>query len=238
MNATLRPVRFGLPVLLLAFGVTGLSATSAQACAPDTAIGSICMTAAPKCPPLFQPLNTAPQPLSTEAYEQLYATIGNIYGGSPLSKRFYLPDLAGKLPVGTSGSLRLGETVSSSTTLTVDNLPSHTHVSTYKGDPGSLRGSATIQVGTQPDTDHANATPANGLYLTPMLSSGRGRQAFAWSGTPEPQVSIGGVSASIAGALQNAQAVTQSAGSGASFNMGPPQLGMLTCMRMLNAAGK
>lgn len=72
------------------------------------------------------------QTLPVNQYQALYALIGNTYGGNG-STTFALPDMRGKTPVhqgqNPNGSMfRLGQTGGTeSTTLTVNQLPAHTH---------------------------------------------------------------------------------------------------------------
>lgn len=65
-------------------------------------------------------------------YEALYALIGNIYGGNGQTN-FALPDLRGRVPVGTGNGaglppMDLGEINGTETvTLTSSQMPAHTH---------------------------------------------------------------------------------------------------------------
>jgi microcystin-dependent protein len=69
------------------------------------------------------------QSVSTGAYPALFAAIGYTYGGSGSS--FNIPNLQNRVPVGLGTETEfdaLGETGGSKThTLTVDQMPSHTH---------------------------------------------------------------------------------------------------------------
>ena len=75
------------------------------------------------------------QLLPVTEHEALFSILGTTYGGDGTTM-FGLPDLRGRVPVhaGTGPGLserRLGEKAGEqSTTLTVDNLPSHTHAAT------------------------------------------------------------------------------------------------------------
>ena len=71
------------------------------------------------------------QLLAIAAYETLFQLIGTTYGGDGVTT-YALPDLRGRLPLhqGTNGgtSFQLGEsTGAEAVTLTVDQVPSHTH---------------------------------------------------------------------------------------------------------------
>ncbi|GBQ69532.1 hypothetical protein AA103196_2244 [Ameyamaea chiangmaiensis NBRC 103196] len=68
-------------------------------------------------------LKSQGQLLSVSGNEQLYASLGSMYGGDGY-KSFNLPDLTGKVEVGSQSSAYLGQvTGESQTTLTEDQLP-------------------------------------------------------------------------------------------------------------------
>lgn len=67
------------------------------------------------------------QAISRTTYADLFAVIGTTYGPGNGSTTFNLPDLRDKFPIGKNAGA-LGSTGGSSTkTLTIANLPSHTH---------------------------------------------------------------------------------------------------------------
>ena len=70
------------------------------------------------------------QALSKTDYAELYAIIGNYFGGT--ETEFYLPDLRERVPVGRNSAktdYALGETGGTATvTLTIEQMPSHTHI--------------------------------------------------------------------------------------------------------------
>lgn len=64
-------------------------------------------------------------------YARLYAVIGTTYGTASNGTKFVLPNLADRIPVGKSGATSVGNTGgNSSVTLSVEQLPSHTHTGT------------------------------------------------------------------------------------------------------------
>jgi len=64
-------------------------------------------------------------------YSRLFATIANLYGTPSNSNNFVLPNLADRIPVGKTNSTSVGNSGgSSSVTLSVAQLPSHTHTGT------------------------------------------------------------------------------------------------------------
>lgn len=78
----------------------------------------------------FDPANWAfcqGQLLSIADNTALFSLLGTTYGGNGQTT-FALPDFRGRVPVGTGGSISLGEMGgSSSLTLTTNNLPAHSH---------------------------------------------------------------------------------------------------------------
>lgn len=69
--------------------------------------------------------------ISRTSYAQLYAVLGTTYGSGDGSTTFNLPNMAGNVPVGVGGSIgaSLGGTGGETThTLTIPEMPSHTHV--------------------------------------------------------------------------------------------------------------
>jgi microcystin-dependent protein len=76
--------------------------------------------------------------------DQLFVVIGTTYGGDG-EETFALPDLRGRVPIhqglgpGLSSTRILGETGGTeSTTLTVNQIPSHTHAMLASSDTGTL----------------------------------------------------------------------------------------------------
>jgi len=64
-------------------------------------------------------------------YPRLFSVIGNLYGTPANNNNFILPNLADRIPVGKTNSNSLGNSGgNSSITLSVSQLPSHTHTGT------------------------------------------------------------------------------------------------------------
>lgn len=124
-------------------GVLMVFGGSAQACDADSPyLSSICVMAGrvsggANSFGMYMPANGAT--LAVTQYQALYALIGNIYGGSGMTS-FKLPDLRGRVIIGAgqgtnpNGGLlpdtyTVGQVGGSSTvTLTVPQLPAHTHL--------------------------------------------------------------------------------------------------------------
>jgi microcystin-dependent protein len=69
--------------------------------------------------------------VSKTAYPRLFSVIGTLYGTPTNSSNFVLPNLADRVPVGKSNSTSVGNSGgNSSLTLSVSQLPSHTHTGT------------------------------------------------------------------------------------------------------------
>jgi microcystin-dependent protein len=69
--------------------------------------------------------------VSKSLYPRLFAVIGNLYGTPANSSNFVLPNLAERIPVGKSNSNSVANSGgNSSITLSVGQLPSHTHAGT------------------------------------------------------------------------------------------------------------
>lgn len=87
--------------------------------------------------------------ISRTTYSDLYDVIGIIYGSGDGSTTFNLPNLQRKFPIGSSSLYAVGTTGGAETkTLTVDEIPSHSHNVVYNsgllvqktggGTPGSI----------------------------------------------------------------------------------------------------
>jgi len=92
------------------------------------------------------------QILSIAQYTPLYAAIGTAFGGDGRTN-FALPDLRGRVPVGTGTGLGMqdplyiGQKIGQETTqLTVDNLPAHKHDATFTGTGGSAANPLNVDV--------------------------------------------------------------------------------------------
>src|SRR5215213_7191557 len=88
----------------------------------------------------FAPAGWAPcdgRLLPISEYETLFNLIGTIHGGDGQST-FALPDLRGRLPLHQGNNLILGQAGGAEiVTLTVNQLPAHTHPYFASGGPGS-----------------------------------------------------------------------------------------------------
>ena len=115
----------------------------------------------------FAPKGWAPcngQLLPINQNQALFALLGTMYGGNGQTT-FALPDLRGRVPVhrGTQGGLPQGSSGGSDAhTLTVSELPTHTHVASASPQPGNQPVPATLAAANNaygPPTDLTTLTP-------------------------------------------------------------------------------
>ena len=98
---------------------------------PEKIIGEVFLTAAAFCP--VGSLKADGTAHSVNQEPELFTLIGFKFGGSVQEKVFALPDLRGRVPIGTGTgpglpSVKIGEKVGDdSVTLSVDHLPKHSH---------------------------------------------------------------------------------------------------------------
>lgn len=121
------------------------------------------------------------QTLSIASNQALFALLGTTYGGNGVTT-FNLPDLRGRTVIGQGAGpglspRTLGQIVGTPTeTLTLNQLPAHTHMAQVTA--GAASGSATLY---GVNAGGGNAAPA-GNYLAEDNSAGA--TAYASSGTP------------------------------------------------------
>jgi microcystin-dependent protein len=123
--------------VLAAALLTGLGGTSAQACSPESYLGSVCMTAATFCPRGY--FEAQGQLISIAQNSALFALLGTTYGGNGQTT-FALPDLRGRAAVGIGqgpGLLRNVQQGEASgqeqVTLTQLQMPPHSHTAQLRG---------------------------------------------------------------------------------------------------------
>ncbi len=120
------------------------------------------------------------QTLSVALFPALFAVIGNTHGGDGVTT-FALPDMRDRFAIGASGSKPLGaKKESSSVTLGVNQLPSHSH-------------SMTLGTGT-----NGGILPGEGNYLT-GTASGNPNAAAIYTAAPSNPVQSAASSAVGAG---------------------------------------
>jgi len=160
------------------------------------------------------------QPLNIANNTALYALLGLIYGGDGRVS-FNLPDLRGRVPMGTGQGPGLPQCDSGdrygywSRTLLVQNLPAHNHLVEIPAPAVSVEFKASDQPGTEtvPGTGSANTMGApDSRYGTKLYNS------------DDPSVALDGVEVTNA---SGPQTVSSSAtGSGTAFDVVQPSLGL------------
>ncbi|KGA25465.1 phage tail protein [Pectobacterium brasiliense] len=160
-------------------------AEDASACDGDAPyIGSVCYMVTSYCPSGYLP--AAGQSVSISTYQALYALIGNIWGGSPQTNNFTLPDLRGRSIVGAGQGTGLsliqrGQSLGAETaTLSASNVAPHTHPTAQSltttfdvlvpATTGNLTVGATLPIATTTPAT-TGTTPANGANFLTALSA-------------------------------------------------------------------
>ena len=148
------------------------------------------------------------QILSIAQHTPLYAAIGSAFGGDGRTN-FALPDLRGRVPVGTGsglgmqGSLYIGQQVGQETTqLTVDNLPAHKHDATFTGTGGSASEPMKIDVTVNAHDGQGDKDTAHGNYwATSVADEGKGSLITpkGYSSTANTQMNSSAVTATVSG---------------------------------------
>ena len=168
--------------------------------------------------------------------QALYAIIGNIYGGSA-NTTFKLPDMQGRVPVGTGNladstgklTVNTGQQAGAlNTLLTVANLPSHTHTATFIPS-GQSAVNVSIGVGTSSSAPITNPTPNSTVYLTAAQAQTESGDPVVLSGLyanaiTSPPAKLGGVQ--VTGNPAAGAVTVGATGSGTGFTNLQPYLGV------------
>src|SRR6266496_3357332 len=100
------------------------------------------------------------QLLPISEYETLFQLIGTTYGGDGQST-FALPDLRGRIPLHLGNGFTLAETGGVETvTLTVQQIPAHSHSMLASADPGSLQSPAGAMTGDTANKIYRSGSPS------------------------------------------------------------------------------
>ena len=140
------------------------------------------------------------QLISISQNQALFALLGTIYGGNGTTT-FQLPNLQSRSPIGFGQGTGLSTYVigqasgAEQVSLTLNNLPTHTHVATFTPSGG---GSVNVTLGAATTTTGNTATPANGSVLAANHQATSGVAMWAPSGTATT-VNLGGITASGGG---------------------------------------
>jgi microcystin-dependent protein len=113
--------------------------------------------------------------------ETLFQLIGTTYGGDGEST-FGLPDLRGRLPIHQGNGFILAETGGAeSITLTVNQIPAHTH---------PLLASTSGGTSTNPAGSVLASSPNVGLYIIDVASAPMSAQAVGPTGGSQPHTNL------------------------------------------------
>lgn len=113
--------------------------------------------------------------------QALFSLLGVSFGGNG-STNFQLPDLQGRSPVGTGNGtgltpINLGDkSGQENVTLTLNQLPSHTHIATSSG---GVTVSGQVAVPATTSTTGEGATPGTSTVLGPISEGGRPGQLYS-----------------------------------------------------------
>jgi microcystin-dependent protein len=113
------------------------------------------------------------QLLPISEYETLFNLIGTTYGGDGQST-FALPDLRGRLPIHMGGGFTLAETGGAEEiTLTVSQIPAHSHPMLASTGPGTQNGAGGNVTAASPSvTLYIGDVPDNSLNVGAVSSVG------------------------------------------------------------------
>ena len=203
----------------LAFGAATISAPKpAAACSDQPYVGAVCMVGFTYCPREY--IEAKGQILPINQYQALYSLYGTTYGGDGVTT-FGIPDFRGRSPVGIGQNPYTGTTVTlgqkrgtETVTLTVDQMPSHTHEAIFEattdpvtvvipGSPGDLDITTTFSAST---ANGADTTPSAANDTLSKVNGAPSRPYGPGGGTNVP---LAGVTTSVTGTPAIPQRTTQ-----------------------------
>lgn len=164
----------------------------------------------------------AGQLMSIAQNTALFALLGTIYGGNG-TQTFQLPDLRGRVPVGMGqgpglSNINQGEMAGTeNTTLTISNMPQHTHTATASG---GITATGTASIPATTSTTGEGGTPGPTTVLGPASLSGRDVNLYS---TATPTTTLAPFNISVQGGTPSIQnSVT---GGSLPFSLRNPYLG-------------
>jgi len=210
--------------------------SSLYAGSQDDYIGSIWATGSNYCP--TNTVQADGRLLAISDYNTLYALFGTTYGGDGRTN-FAVPDLRGRIPIGTgtgkdnSGTNNLAPVLlgqqrgQASVPLTPSNLPAHTHTALFTPS-GTTPITVTIPVSA--NTSGNAITPDSSHNTMAGTISGPGGAAM-WSNTMTNPVNIKGVTTS--GGAGSGSVAIGNAGNSTPILTVPPELGVTYCVTIV-----
>ncbi|MBS1186776.1 MAG: Phage Tail Collar Domain protein [Burkholderiaceae bacterium] len=244
-----KPARHALALALACSTIA--AAPQAFACAGDGTqlLGSICIVSYVRgCPSGFFPADG--RTLTIQQYSALFSLIGATFGGNG-STNFMLPNLNGRVPVGTGpatsisgaaptsavalGQLRGAEGVT--LTAAQSGVPAHVHPATFTATTGNVQATIPAQTGSGLQMNAAVTTAAlsaggevstpvnnNGYWLAGRSGSGSGPYTKTQPGSGTT-ATLNGISASVDATnlrpTTPAQTITIQAVNGGSVTVNP-----------------
>ncbi|OYO29003.1 phage tail protein [Janthinobacterium sp. PC23-8] len=177
-------------------------------------------------------MSCAGQLLSINGYSALYALLGTQYGGDG-QNTFALPDLRGRVPVGTAlgiggrinaamgttggvagASITSTGTGSAAVTLAVANLPSHNHAATFSATGGSA---STVEFKVSNDAA-TSEMPLAGGYLATGASGGNSQPMLYASTVDQGTTTLNAATATLSGGGGSGSVSVANTGTGATLN--------------------
>jgi len=174
----------------------------------------------------FAPLNWAycsGQTLQIQQYTALYSILGVIYGGDGKTT-FKLPNLQGRIPIGTgigpeTGQVTLGSVYGSKqVALSLSNMPAHTHTATLT--PITVTGTASGTITPKCAADEGDKTTPVGNALA-AINNG-------FVGTGDATLNMAPISASlsVSGTASGGTVTIGNTGGTQGFDVIQPSLGI------------
>jgi len=156
------------------------------------------------------------QLLPVTSYQALFSLLGTTYGGNGTTD-FALPNLQGVFMLGAGQNIKTGQTYVEAqtggqlqTTLTVSQMPTHTHAATFQGTGGG-GGSYTppnVTVTVQASPAAGTQSSPTGNYLAGSVATAPAKNLFVPGTAAGTLGNIAGVSAVVTGGSASGGGIT------------------------------
>lgn len=175
--------------------------------------------------------------VSRTEYSELFSVIGTTYGSGDGSTTFNLPNLSGKVGLGSSSTYALGSNGgTASVSLVSTDIPSHVHEVPSHGHGNNITASTpelTHSITTQPSFTYSRCNNASG-----SAGYGTGGSAYTGRGTSNMSRSTNfdvaahpATACTMSGGVMDCPAFdTENAGGGQAHNNMMPYLSLLYCI--------
>lgn len=189
---------------------------ASASCSTEPMIGGICWMATDYCPENYAKADGQALPRANN--QALYALLQTTYGGT--EEFFKLPDLRGRSVVAINyywgGQINRGnKRGAATTTMTMQNMPPHTH----SIDPSKFELSGTLKANI---SGYTSNSPADGY---PGVASVGATQAYSDN---SPTVNM--KNSIVTGNLTGKSGVTTATGAATPINITAPRLGLTACI--------